>query len=132
MAGTTAKLAAAALLCLVVGRAGAESPAPPAATPLLVGVIMLEGNEPMAILEDPATHGQEIYPLGAQIGSLRLTKILRDRVVLTSNGNHVEVRLAGSPPPPRSATRQPAPRPGDGRRSLSAPQTSPSAGRPTR
>ena len=69
---------------------------------LLVGVIMSETGESMAILEDALTHEQELHPLDAQIGGVRLTRILRDRVVLTSEGVAVEVRLAGSPPQPRT------------------------------
>jgi type II secretory pathway component PulC len=69
---------------------------------LLVGVIMSEAGESMAILEDPRTHEQELHPLGAQIGGVHLTRILRDRVILTSEGIAVEVRLAGSPPAARS------------------------------
>jgi hypothetical protein len=74
-------------------------PAPPF---LLVGVIMPEAGESMAILEDPLTHEQDLYPLGAQIGGVHLTRILRDRVVLTSDGVAVEVRLAGPPPASRN------------------------------
>jgi hypothetical protein len=56
----------------------------------------------MAIMEDPKTHEQEIHQLGAQIGDVRLTKILKDRVVLTSGDVAIEVRLAGPAPPPPS------------------------------
>jgi type II secretory pathway component PulC len=98
------------LVGLLTGQPAApEAPAPPAPSLLLVGVIMPDGGEPVAILEDPATHEQEIYPLGAQIGNVRLTKILRDRVVLTSGGSDIEVRLAGSPSPPPGAARRPGP-----------------------
>jgi hypothetical protein len=99
------------LYCLLAAvPTAAEPPAHPAAPPLLVGVIMPEGGEPRAILEDATTHEQEIYGLGAEIGNARLTRILRDRVVLTSGGSDVEVRLAGSrPPPPSVAQQRPAP-----------------------
>jgi type II secretory pathway component PulC len=130
MAGAIARLAI-ATLC-VLGPAHADAQALPASTLLLVGVIMPEGSEPKAILEDTATHEQEIYPLGAQIGGVRLTKILRDRVVLTSNGGDVEVRLAGSAQPPPSPARPSGPPSRYGRRNLSNPQTYPGPARPTR
>ena len=82
---------------------------------LLVGVIIPEGRDPMAITEDPKTHEQSLHPLGAQIGDVRLTRILKDRVVLSSGDVAIEVRLAGPPPPPPS---RPAPSrvpPGRGR-----------------
>ena len=79
----------------------AQVPVLPAPSPvLLVGVVIPEAGEPMAIVEDPQTHKQTIRTLGAQIGDVRLTKILRDRVVLTSSGDvAIEVRLAGPAPP---------------------------------
>ena len=98
----------------------AEAPGLLAPAPLLVGVVMPDGGEPKAILEDPTTHEQAIYPLGAQIGNGHLTKILRDRVVLTTDGGQVEVRLAGSPPPPPGTARRSGPLPRPGRRSLGA------------
>jgi hypothetical protein len=85
---------------------------------LLVGVIIPEAGEPKAVMEDPKTHEQEIYALGAQIGDARLTKILKeDRVVLTSGDIAIEVRLAGpAPPPPPSRAIPFRPAPGRARR----------------
>jgi hypothetical protein len=98
---TTVGLALSVAACLVAaGWASAQSQGLPTPPFLLVGVIIPEAGEPMAITEDPKTHEQEIHQLGAQIGDGRLTKILRDRVVLTSGDVAIEVRLAGSPPPP--------------------------------
>jgi hypothetical protein len=85
---------------LVTGLAAAQGLPPPSF--FLVGVIIPDTGEPMAIMEDPQTHEQEIHALGAQIGDVRLTKILRDRVVLTSGGVAIEVRLAGPAPRPPS------------------------------
>jgi hypothetical protein len=80
----------------------AEAPGPLPPPFLLVGVIIPEAGEPIAITEDLQTHEQEIHQLGAQIGGGRLTKILKDRVVITSGEVAIEVRLAGPvPPPPR-------------------------------
>jgi hypothetical protein len=94
------------------GLAMAQSPEPSTPPPLLVGVIIPDAGEPMAILEDPQTHEQTIHALGAQIGDVRLTKILRDRVVLASGDVVIEVRLAGpaSPPPSRAVPSRPSPR----------------------
>jgi type II secretory pathway component PulC len=95
-------LALASSACLFSERpAMAQSPAPPRPPFLLVGVIMPEAGEPMAILEDPRTHEQELHTLGAQIDGVHLTRILKDRVILTSEGVAVEVRLAAPPPSSR-------------------------------
>jgi hypothetical protein len=89
--GLTVALAA----CVLSGRsATAEAPALLAPPLLLVGVILPESGDPMAILEDAKTREQGLYALGAQIGGVRLTGILRDRVILTSGGVPIEVRLA--------------------------------------
>ena len=121
------------LWCLLTAvPAAAEPPILPPPAPLLGGVIMPEGGEPMAILEDPTTHEQEIYELGAEIGHTRLTKILRDRVVLTSGGSDVEVRLAGSRPPPPSVARQRPTPSGQRPRKLLNPTPAPAGGPPPR
>jgi hypothetical protein len=80
--------------------ATAQSPALLAPPFLLVGVIIPEAGKPMAITEDPQTHEQTIRMLGAQIGDVRLMKILKDRVVLSSGDVAIEVRLAGPAPQP--------------------------------
>lgn len=86
----------------------AQAPAPPGPPPaFLVGVIIPEAGEPMAIMEDPQTREQTLHTLGAQIGGVRLTKILRDRVVLSAGDTAIEVRLV-SPAPPRPTPRAPA------------------------
>ena len=96
--------------CLIAASpAGAQDS--PLSTPppvFLVGVVIPETGEPMAIVEDAQTHEQTIHTVGAQIGAVRLTKILRDRVVLSSGDVAIEVRLAGSPPPPPPRNRPPA------------------------
>jgi hypothetical protein len=97
-------LAAACLLGPVPAAGQAPTlPVPPQI--ILVGVVIPEGGEPMAIVEDPQTHEQAIHTLGDQIGSVRLAKILRDRVVLSSGDAVVEVRLAGPAPPPPAPPR---------------------------
>lgn len=95
-------VALAGSVCLVWGGpAAAQSPPPPRPPFLLVGVIMPEAGEPMAILEDPRTREQELHTLGAHIDGVHLTRILKDRVILTSEGVAIEVRLAAPPPAPR-------------------------------
>lgn len=116
MAKTMARLALALLGLVAAHPVAAQSPA---ASLALVGVIMPEGREPMAILEDPRSHQQQLYSLGAQIGDVRLTKILRDRVVLTAGGGgDFEVRLARSSSPPPSKARASTPPSRQRRRSL--------------
>jgi hypothetical protein len=114
MAMTILGLALAIVACLLAPRpATAQSPALPPL--LLVGGIIPEAGEPMAITEDPQTHEQKIHMLGAQIGDVRLMKILKDRVVLTSGDAAIEVRRAGPAPRP-SRTIPSRPPPGRSRR----------------
>ena len=96
-------LALAGLACLGATSPTIAQPAALSAPPFqLVGVIIPEAGEPMAITEDPQTHEQQLHPLGAEIAGGRLTKILKDRVVFTAGDVAIEVRLAGpGPPPPR-------------------------------
>lgn len=100
---------------LVAGPTLAQTPALPALPPvLLVGVVIPEGGVPMAIVEDPRTHRQTIHTLGSQIGDVTLTKVLRDRVLLSSGDSAIEVRLSRPtpppPPPPRPVVRFRPPR----------------------
>jgi hypothetical protein len=100
-------VAAVGLTCLL-GAVPAAAQVPGLNVPaqiILVGVVIPEDGEPMAIVEDPHTHEQAIHTLGDQIGGVRLAKILRDRVVLSSGDVVVEVRLAGPAPPPPAPTR---------------------------
>jgi hypothetical protein len=95
------RLGLAALACLLAVPAAAQVPVlPDPAAIILVGVVIPDTGEPMAIVEDPRTHEQTIHTLGAEIGGGRLTKILKDRVVLSSGAVAIEVRLASPPPPP--------------------------------
>jgi hypothetical protein len=123
MARTLGALALAALVCLLGGSpAAGQAPAPQAPSLVLVGTVIRDGGEPMAILEDSRTHEQELYPLGATIGNVRLTRILRDRVVLTSGGSDMEIRLARpSSLPPGGPLKQAAAPPRHGGRRPSNP-----------
>lgn len=105
MTRTMAVLALAVAACLLTGRpATAQAPTAPAPPFLLVGVILLDAGEPMAILEDPKTHGQGLFTVGAQIGDVHLTKIFADHVVLTSGNVPIKVRLESPEPPRRTGT----------------------------
>lgn len=105
MRTTIAALALAVAIPIIAGSpASGQFPASPAPSFLLVGVIIPDAGAAMAILEDPQTHEQEIVTLGAQIDDGRLTKILGDRVVVTSGDVATEMRLAG-PTPPLPASR---------------------------
>jgi len=116
MRTTTVGLALSVATCLFgTVLATAQSPGLPTPSFLLVGVIIPEAGEPRAIIEDPKTHEQEIHALGALIGDVRLTKILKDRVVLTSGDVAIEVRLAGPAPPPPSRPGPVRPPPGRAR-----------------
>jgi hypothetical protein len=107
------KLAVSIAACLVAASpAVAQEPSALAPPPVfLVGVVIPESGEAMAIVEDPQTREQTLHTVGAQIGAARLTKILRDRVVLSSGDVAIEVRLAGAPPPPPRVRVPTRPRP---------------------
>lgn len=112
-------------ICLALGshvRVPAQEPAAPRPTPLtkspgaeglrkasdlaLIGLIIREGAEGIAVIEDRRTKRQGLYRVGALVGGGRLTEILPDRVKLAFNDGEVELRLAGTPggaapvPPP--------------------------------
>lgn len=109
---------AVAVCALAALPAPADARAQSAPPLLLVGVILSEPGEPMAILEDPQTHEQALHVLGAHIGPVRLTEILKDRVILTSGDALIEVRLAGPPPPSRGRAVPFRPPPGRARRTI--------------
>lgn len=112
-------------MCLAFGPyagASAQDPATPRPTPAarsprtegprkaadlaLIGLIIREGADGIAIIEDRRTRRQGLYRVGAMIGGGRLTEILPDRVTLVFVDGEVELRLAGTPaegtsaPPP--------------------------------
>lgn len=112
-------------ICLALGshvRAPAQEPAAPSPTPLtkspgaeglrrasdlaLIGLIIREGAEGIAVIEDRRTKRQSLYRVGALVGGGRLREILPDRVKLAFSDGEIELRLAGTPgvaasaPPP--------------------------------
>lgn len=56
----------------------------------------LDGHDARAVIEDTATHRQELYRIGDTIGSARVTAIDWDRVTLTDAG--IDDTLTLSPP----------------------------------
>lgn len=109
-------IAALALGVVVVagaaGLAAGQGPAPtaPPAAPLparpareapadlaLVGVIVKEGDESIAIIADRRAQKQGTYRVGAVVGGARITAILPDRVRLVLADGEAELRLAGTP-----------------------------------
>ncbi len=89
--------------------------APPAARPLLHGVVLNDGKS-RAYLEDPASKKVFGYAVGDQVGGGRLEVIRDDRVVIVRPEGPIEVMLR-DPAKPRPAPAPPspgAPRPGAG------------------
>jgi general secretion pathway protein C len=60
--------------------------------------IALHGPEARAVIEDAATHRQDLYRVGDQVGGLRVAAIDWDRVLLAGTGGETTLELA--PPPP--------------------------------
>lgn len=63
----------------------------------IVGVVIPDGGEPFAVVEDVRTRKQAMYRTGASLGGGRIVKILEDRLVLALPDGDVELRLAGAP-----------------------------------
>lgn len=77
----------------------APAPPPPPRIPIsqkaarfhLVGII--PGDPTQAIIEDAQTHSTIYATPGQMIGDVQVDKILRDRVVLTSADEHMDLML---------------------------------------
>ncbi len=91
-----------------------EDNAPPKSPPKLFGTIILNEKK-TAILEDPDTKTTKIYRINDVIAGYKVLEILVDKVVLSVDGNNIEVRLRdakGITPANRPAVRpgvRPAP-----------------------
>jgi type II secretory pathway component PulC len=59
----------------------------------LVGTVLSDSGKPVAIIEDKGTNSQRFYRLDEWIKGGRITKILRDRIVLVKNGIEIEMKL---------------------------------------
>jgi type II secretory pathway component PulC len=112
-----AALCALVLLLLPHALPAQTVPAVPPAQPLalrLVGIVVRDGGEALATIEEPRTGRQTFYRVGDTVGEARLVRILEDRAVLVVGGTEVELRLAGIPDtsgPVAPTARAPAPPP---------------------
>lgn len=86
-----------ALAFVLGGPVGVPAQAPTAPDLVLIGLILREGQEGIAVIENRKTKQQRLYRVGAVVAGARLTEILPDRVKLSFQGREVEVRLAGTP-----------------------------------
>lgn len=69
-----------------------EDNAPPKSPPKLFGTVILNEKK-TAILEDPNTKTTKIYRINDVIAGYKVLEILADKVVLSGDGDNVEVRL---------------------------------------
>ena len=67
----------------------------------------LQGREARAVIEDTATHRQELYRVGDQVGGARIASIDWDRVTLEGDGGEEVLDL--SPPAAAPSAETPAP-----------------------
>jgi len=101
-------------------------PPPPAVQLKLVGVSHPSWDKPFAILEDQNTHDQAVYQLGAEIqGAGELAGVLKDKVVITRDGNPITLKMETGEPDQAAAPTMvevpPVPSGGDVRRLWSQP-----------
>ena len=61
----------------------------------LVGTVLSDAGKSIAIIEENRTNEQKFYRMGDLVRGGRITKILKDRIVLTKNGIDIELRLNG-------------------------------------
>jgi hypothetical protein len=59
----------------------------------LVGTVLSNAGKPIAILEDSRSSKQKFYRLDDRLMGMHITKILKDRVMLTKDGIEIEIRL---------------------------------------
>ena len=78
-------------------RGGGNGPSSPAR--LRLWGVGLQGREARAVIEDTATHHQELYRVGDQVGGARIASIDWDRVTLEGDGGEEVLELA----PPAAA-----------------------------
>ena len=61
----------------------------------LVGTVLSDAGKSVAIMEDNKTNEQKFYRMGGSIRGGRITKIQKDRVVITKDGVKIVLRLNG-------------------------------------
>src|SRR2546422_8520869 len=72
-------------------RGGGNGPSSPAR--LRLWGVGLQGREARAVIEDTATHRQELYRVGDQVGGARIASIDWDRVTLEGDGGEEVLEL---------------------------------------
>jgi len=87
-------------------RGGGEGPRSHAG--LRLWGVGLQGREARAVIEDSATHRQELYRVGDQVGGARIASIDWDRVTLEGDGGEEVLELA-PPAAPAPTTASAAP-----------------------
>jgi general secretion pathway protein C len=76
----------------------------------------LDGRDARAVIEDTATHRQELYRVGDTIGAGRIVAIDWDRVTIAGAGGEEVLELSPPEnPPPAEASTEAAPTPADDR-----------------
>src|SRR6266852_1223938 len=85
-------------------RGGGNGPSSPAR--LRLWGVGLQGREARAVIEDTATHRQELYRVGDQVGGARIASIDWDRVSLEGDGGEEVLEL--SPPAAAPSAETPA------------------------
>jgi general secretion pathway protein C len=83
---------------------GGPAPAPGGGTALRLWGVAFQGREARAVIEDTATHRQDLYRVGDHLGGARIAAIDWDRVTLERGGAETTLDLL---PPPRAAPAPP-------------------------
>src|SRR3989442_2664759 len=95
-------------------RGGGAGPRSPAG--LRLWGVGLQGREARAVIEDGATHRQELYRVGDQVGGARIASIDWDRVTLEGDGGEEVLELSPPAATPSDETPEtPAAAPADDR-----------------
>src|SRR5947208_2410841 len=81
-----------------------EGGAPARHAALLLWGVGLQGRDARAVIEDTATHRQELYRVGDQVGGARIASIDWDRVTLEGDGGEEVLELAPPAAPPSAET----------------------------
>jgi type II secretory pathway component PulC len=64
----------------------------------VAGIILRDGEDPIAILEDVKTKKQNVYKVGAGVGGGRITEITPEKVTIRFADGEVELRLSATAP----------------------------------
>src|SRR5437899_1861821 len=94
-------------------RGGGNGPSSPAR--LRLWGVGLQGREARAVIEDTATHRQELYRVGDQVGGARIASIDWDRVSLEGDGGEEVLELSPPAAAPSAETPETLAAPADDR-----------------